>query len=84
MYEGSPNNQNNNEYIGPVSSVWSNSKYFTYVTNWAFIYTQPDKNVLDIKRITSWFGDVCFSMRGTNHNNIFIGGQEGLVGYFNE
>ncbi|MDP2362777.1 MAG: glucosyl transferase [Ignavibacteria bacterium] len=28
VYEGSPNNQNNNEYIGPISGVWTKSKYF--------------------------------------------------------
>ena len=83
VYEGSPNNQNNNEYIGPIAGIWTNSKFFTYVTNWAFIYTQPNKNALDINRITPWFSDVAFSMRGTNHNNIFISGQHGLVGHFN-
>jgi hypothetical protein len=83
IYEGSPDNQNNNEYIGPIAGVWTNSKFFTYVTNWAFIYTQPNKNTLDIKRITPWFSDVAFAIRGTNHNNIFIAGQHGLVGHFN-
>jgi hypothetical protein len=83
VYEGSPNNQNNNEYIGPIAGIWTNSKYFTYVTNWAFIYTQPNKNTLDIRRITPWFSDVAFAMRGTDHNNIFIAGQDGLVGHYN-
>jgi hypothetical protein len=83
VYEGSPNNQNNNEYIGPIAGIWTNSKFFTYVTNWAFIYTQPNKNTLDIKRITPWFSDVAFAMRGTNHNNIFIAGQDGLIGHYN-
>ncbi|MBS4033409.1 MAG: glucosyl transferase [Ignavibacterium sp.] len=83
VYEGSPNNQNNNEYIGPIVGVWTNSNFFTYVTNWAFIYTQPNNNTLDIKRITPWFSDVAFAMRGTDHNNIFIAGQDGLVGHYN-
>jgi hypothetical protein len=83
LYEGSPNNQNNNEYIGPIAGVWTNSNFFTYVTNWAFIYTQPNNNTLDIKRITPWFSDVAFAMRGTDHNNIFIAGQDGLVGHYN-
>jgi hypothetical protein len=83
VYEGSPDNQNNNEFIGPTSGVWTNSKFFTYVASWGKIYKQPNNNTLDIKRITQNFSDVAFSMRGTNHNNIFIAGQHGLVGHFN-
>ena len=83
LYDGSPNNQNNNEYIGSISGVWSNSEHFTYVTNWAFIYTQPNKNTLDIKRITPWYTDVAFTIRGNDHNDIFISGQDGLGGHFN-
>jgi hypothetical protein len=83
VYEGSPNNQNNNEYIGPTSGVWTNSKFFTYITSWGKIYRQPNNNTLDIKRITPNFSDVSFSIRGSNHNNIFIAGQHGLIGHYN-
>ncbi|BDQ03915.1 glucosyl transferase [Ignavibacterium sp.] len=83
VYEGSPNNQNNNEYIGPISGVWSNSKFFTYVASWGKIYRQPDSNILNIKRVTPNFSDVAFTIRGTAHNNIFISGQHSLIGHFN-
>jgi hypothetical protein len=83
VYEGSGNNQNNNEYIGPISGVWTNNKFFTYVASWGKIYKQPNNNILNIKRLTQNFSEVAFSIRGTNHNNIFIVGQHGLIGHFN-
>jgi len=83
VFNGSSSDMNNNEYIGPIAAIWCSSNYFLYVTNWAFIYKQPDKNLLDIKRITPWYGDVAFAMRGTGHNDISIAGQHGLVGHYN-
>ena len=83
VYEGSGNNQNNNEFIGPASGVWTNSKFFTYVASWGKIYRQPNDNILNIKRVTPNFSDVAFAMRGTDHNNIFVAGQDGLVGHYN-
>lgn len=83
VYEGSPNNMNNNEYIGPTSGVWTNTKFFTYVASWGKIYRQPNNNILYIQRVTPNFSDVAFAIRGTSHNNIFITGQHGLVGHYN-
>ncbi|MBS4033653.1 MAG: hypothetical protein KGZ85_04240, partial [Ignavibacterium sp.] len=83
VYEGNSSNQNNNEYIGPTSGIWTNSKFFTYVASWGKIYRQPNDNILNIKRLTPNFSDVAFAMRGTDHNNIFIAGQDGLVGHYN-
>ena len=83
VYEGSPNNMNNNEYIGPTSGVWTNTKFFTYVASWGKIYRQPNNNILNIQRVTPNFSDVAFAIRGTSHNNIFITGQHGLVGHYN-
>ena len=83
IYEGPSSNQNNNEYIGPTSGVWTNSEFFTYVASWGKIYRQPNNNILNIQRVTPNFSDVAFAIRGTNHNNIFIAGQHGLVGHYN-
>jgi len=83
LYEGSPNNQNNNYYIGLLRAVWTNSNLFTYLMNDEAIYRQYDKPEIDLIRITGTFSHVGFAMRGSGKNNLFIVGQHGLVGHYN-
>ncbi len=83
MFEGSPLVVLNNDNAGLFGGVWTNSNYWTYLMNVDFIKFQ--KNTLEIKPEStgSTLSDVGFGMRGTNCNNIFIGGQHGLVGHYN-
>jgi hypothetical protein len=85
LYEGSPNNQNNGLYIGPISGGWTNSAQFTYILNWGALYRQDDKVELDLSSISysPFFFDVGFTITANNKNDIFVSGESGMYGHFN-
>ena len=84
LYEGSPNNQNNNLYIGPLSGGWTNSKYFTYLLNWGKLYRQDNKDTLDLKELSvPLFYDVGFAISANDKNDIYVSGESGMFGHFN-
>ncbi len=84
LYEGSPNNQNNNLYIGPLSGGWTNSKFFTYLLNWGALYRQDNKEELDLSTLSQpFFYDVAFSICANGKNDIIVSGESGMFGHYN-
>ena len=84
LYEGSPNNKNNNLYIGPLSGGWTNSKFFTYLLNWGALYKQDNKDELDLSTLSQpFFYDVAFCICANDKNDIIVSGESGMFGHFN-
>ena len=84
LYEGSPNEKNNNMCIGPLSGGWTNSKYFTYLLNWGKLYRQDNKDTLDLKELSvPLFYDVAFAISANDKNDIYVSGESGMFGHFN-
>jgi len=85
LYEGSPNNQNNGLYIGPISGGWTNTTQFTYILNWGALYKQDDKVELDLSSISypPFFFDVGFTIAANDKNDILVSGESGMFGHYN-
>jgi hypothetical protein len=85
LYEGSPDNQNNGLYVGPISGGWTNSNYFTYILNWGALYRQDNKDQLDLTSLSypPFFYDVSFTISGNEKNDILVSGQGGMLGHYN-
>jgi len=83
IYEGYSNNLIGNEYIGPISGVYSASKHRTYIINWGYMFHYYIDPEMKIKRLTQNFGDVAFSISGPGSNDLYISGQHGLFGHYN-
>ncbi len=82
IYEGSPNNQNNGYYLNLMRGIFSIGNNRVLLMNGSRILTQPNSENLDLNSLVK-LSDFGYAIWGTNHNNIFISGQHGLVGHFN-
>ncbi len=84
IYEGSPNEQSNNIYVGLIGSCWFYQNKYLYLTNGQEILRKEiNSNEFNIESFAEKLSDLIYSIRGNGRNDIWAAGQNGLVGHYN-
>lgn len=81
LYEGDSFGKNNDHYVGLFGGIYGKRDNLILM-NTGHLFKQRNTSILNMKFVsdlTSWG----YSIGGTEINNIFISGQNGLVGHFN-
>ncbi len=84
IFEGSPNEQSNNIYIGPLSGGWTDTKKRTVLLNWGLLCLQENKDEIDLSALQEeMFYDIGLTISANGINDIMVAGQSGMVGHYN-
>ncbi|HOJ19278.1 MAG: hypothetical protein GX452_04755 [Ignavibacteriales bacterium] len=82
VFEGNPAERINDCEVGVIQSVWTNSNQFVYLGSSSGLYRHTKKEALKLQKVFSP-SDAPYSYKGEEKNNIWVCGQNGLVGHYN-
>jgi hypothetical protein len=86
IFKGPAWSEINGKHVGLLNSVWTKNKFQTYYLNpsGSQINVQAaNQDSLNPHNIVYKLGDFMFKLRGTDHNNLFVAGQGGIIGHYN-